>query len=494
MKRNCEYEVFLGGNTLGYTFIGKEDGKSYLQKFYSDDYLKKIYSGEEKGSLSVQIERKDNYVYYSLVVYGIANIEGRKGEGEHFNLTLRLSNYYFTDICLLYNTMVNIYNTQILNHIIKNSKYVIDNFVTQTTLHKQVQSNFANILYENLLSPLEKLASAKNNSIYRRNPKDISRDLIKDLLQTYTTIIINSDYSTKDKTITSLNKQIEQLKKDILQKETLIRDEKNKEILDKDNQLQQCKEEYDKLKTQIREQINKETSDINKQLQHYRGECSKLKSHNTDLQEQLQKANGDLKKYELHGNISNLLLQLREPVLTLSKYFSPHESEPKPNPPKPPQQPISKRLVLLIICIVLLVVVLFQVCNLNSDVKSLDSKIDNIEKIQTEQQSNKESNSTADTIANKNKGDTLQQNREQTSTETGTETRIENQNNNSEQPLFKRHPLLKTIRIYLVVSVVLLIFVCPMVYYLMQRKTDNKTGDNTDNKPNNKAKQNPKHK
>lgn len=467
MEEKFGYEVFLGGNTLGYTFIGKEDGESYLKKFYNDDYLKKFYSGEKKESLSVQIEREDNYVYYSLVVYGIANIEGRKGEGEHFNLTLKLSNCYFTDICLLYSTMISIYKNQILNHIIKNGRYVIDNFATQTNLHKQIESSCAKIMDDRkLLLSLKKLAPAKNNNIYRCNPKDISRDLIDDLLQTYTTIRVNSTYPTKDATIKSLNGKVAHLEDEMLQRENQIKNQKDKEI-----------------------------SDINNQLQQYKNDISKLNTQNKALQKENSDLNKSLTEYKLHGDISNQLEQLRKPVSDLYEYFSPHKSEPKTeSEPKPPQQHISKRLVLLIICIILLVVVLFQVRNLNSDVKSLDSKIDNIEKIQTEQQHNKEHNSTADANAGDttvNKGNTLQQNSEQTSTETSTETQTENQNNNSEQSLFQCYPI--RIGLGVIVGVVLLIFVCYKVYSLIPKQV-NKTDDNTDNKPNNKAKQNQNHK
>ncbi len=441
MEGKFIYEVFLGGNTSGYTFIGKEDGRGYLEKFYQE---------KEKESEFLQIKRDNNYVYYSFVVCGIANKEGRKGDSAHFNLTLRLSNCYFTDICLLYDTMINIYNNQILNHIIRNGKYIIDDFVTQTKFHKQIEGIFSNLLKNNLLLPLNKLIPAKNNSSCHYNPKDISRDVIKDLLQTYTTIRINTKYPTKDANIKSLNTKIQRLEQEMLQRENLIRNQKDKEISDINNQLQQFKNAYNKQKTQ-----------------------------STTLQNQLQKTEQELKSYRLHGNINDLLRQIKEPVLALSEYFSPHEIIDKPEPkPEPPKTRISKKLVLLIVCIILLIFLLINTGNLKSNISELDTKISELQmKLPI---TDNEQSSTTDTVPNNTiplKTETLTETN--STAEQGTinnpsndGTQTDSENNVKEKSFLDNHPFLKILSCVFVglVVIVLCIVGCIKLFGIIKRK------------------------
>lgn len=298
MNEYFYFDVFLSGTPLGFSFIGKEKDIEFLQKFYTT-------TGDKEKEF-LQIERKNNDIYYSFVVYGIASKESR--DGGLFNLTLKITNGYFVDVCLLYNKMSDIYNKHILNNIIRNDEYVIDNFTKQTELHKRIETIFCNLIRDNknYISPLREIAIARNNNSYKCNPIDISIDLNKELLQNYGLIKVSSEYNTKntelkklkalkDKEISEMKKQHDEHCKQLESKITVLEKDvekyqqhiqQNENLL---NLLKGIKEQLDNISKTIFNNGENSNNKTCQEMEHDNSNDSKKNGSNTDDKSDSQK-------------------------------------------------------------------------------------------------------------------------------------------------------------------------------------------------------------
>lgn len=344
MNEYFYFEVFLSGTPLGFSFIGKEKDGEFLQKFYTT-------TGDKEKEF-LQIERKNNDIYYSFVVCGIANNESR--DGGLFNLTLKITNGYFVDVCLLYNKMSDIYNKHILNNIIRNDEYVIDNFTKQTELRKRIETLFYNLIRDNknYISPLMEIAIARNNNSYKCNPIDISIDLNKELLQNYGLIKVSSEYNTKDTKLKKLkalkNKEISEMKKQ--------HDKHCKQLESKTTVLENDVEKYQQRIQQnenLLKDINEKLDNISKTIFN-NDENSNNKANKTN-QGMGQDNSNDSKK---NGSNTDDKSDSRKVMF--------HHTNKKQN--------------LLIYCIIIFcIILLFQVEKLSSNIKELKLSINNIE-------------------------------------------------------------------------------------------------------------------
>lgn len=341
MNEDFCFEVFLSGTPLGFSFIGEEKDGEFLQKFYT--------TTEDKEKEFLQIERKNNDIYYSFVVYDIANNESR--DGGLFNLTLKITNGYFVDVCLLYNKMSDIYNKHILNNIIRNDEYVIDNFTKQTELHKRIETLFYNLIRDNknYISPLMEITIARNNNSYKCNPIDISIDLNKELLQNYGLIKVSSEYNTKDTEL----KKLKALKDKEISKMKKQHDEHCKQLESKITVLENNVERYQQYIQQsenLLKGIKEEKLDNSKTILN-NGENSNNKTNKTCQGMGHDNSNDSKENGENTDNKSNSL------------------------------KVISRLTNIVIYCIIIIfcIILLFQVRKLSSNIKELKLSINNIE-------------------------------------------------------------------------------------------------------------------
>lgn len=346
MNEDFYFEIFLSGTPSGFSFIGKQEDKEFLQKFYNTK------ENQEKEFL--QIERKNNDIYYSFVVYGIAGYEDR--EGGLFNLTLKTTGGYFVDACLLYNKMLGIYNNHILNNIIKGGKYIIDNFANQGKFHKEIESVFYKLISDNknYISPLKEIDIARNNNLYQCNPIDISTVLTKKLLQNYNKINVSSEYTTKDTELKNLKAMKDKKDKEISE----IKEEHNKyckklesKITDLENEVKNHQQRIQQCEKTLND-IKEKTDNLSKNIENYNNEtnktCQGKECHNSNHSQTKSDDIGD--KSDSRKRISCF----------------------------------TKKQNLLIYCVIIFcIILLIQVGKLSSNIKELKLSTNNIENTYT---------------------------------------------------------------------------------------------------------------
>lgn len=178
--------------------------------------------------------------------------------------------------------MLGIYNNHILNNIIKEGKYIIDNFANQEKFHKEIESIFYKLISDNknYISPLREIDIASNNNSYKCNPIDISIDLTKKLLQNYNIIRVSSEYTTKDTKLKNLKAM-------------------------KDNEISKIKEQHNEYCKKLESKI----TDLENEVKNYQQRIQQSEKTLNDIKEKLDNLSKNIENY---NNVTNKTCQGKE--------------------------------------------------------------------------------------------------------------------------------------------------------------------------------------
>lgn len=246
-------------------------------------------------------------VYYSYLRYDLVDSTSRPGA--YFGFTIRFDDVYCKDASILFNICDDLFNSQILNNIIRQqgntAKYLIKKFEEKQSLLENINQMAAekieHLSFAQISTDLVQ-GNKHNAAISYFNVKEVDSPYFWQKFAETGKVVASPYFQLKDKTISDLNSQVQPEKE---KSQRLSIENENLK-----SELKSTTENYRQLETKSTEAQKVATQTINAQ-----------KERLEKLEVELQNKNKELMQRRQTENISQLISIIQKPIKDLAAYF-----------------------------------------------------------------------------------------------------------------------------------------------------------------------------
>lgn len=303
-----EVELFVHGVPKGEDFWGNNEDQAYFANFYSgnkDDEVRFIVETRKFNNR--------NYCYYTyLKNKNVVDAEDRPGS--YFGISLRFE-VCCVDIVNIYRLFDIVYNKYVIGNLLSSdspkTRFLVSRFSEKKNEIQNIESAFLQLIKlsfsGNSFIPIDDSFINKVSGVPECNIADCTKDNIANALKKYSKVAVSPNFPTSKEIAIkkSYDDQIKMLTGSTDEQVKAITISKDKDISKLSNELTVAHESINTLRSQIEEQII-----INRRLETERREKEK-----------------EIKQYAVRKNISEIIEQIKEPILNLSNAIGPQVSQ-----------------------------------------------------------------------------------------------------------------------------------------------------------------------